>query len=90
MVVAQYGDLVLKMPSANGIIKIHGDRSASVFALQKLQALVMAHEVVAGQGAPKKALSSLHQHISSSAPRVQPSEGEDVPVMVIPIDTDAA
>jgi hypothetical protein len=36
MIVAQYEYLVLKMPSPNGIIKIRGDRTAGVFALEKL------------------------------------------------------
>jgi hypothetical protein len=39
MVVAHYGYLVLKMPSPNGVLKIHEDREAGIFALEKLQAL---------------------------------------------------
>jgi hypothetical protein len=70
MTIAHYGYLVLKMPSPNGIIKIHGDRSTSIFMLEKLQALVAAHEVAAGQGAPDQASSSSRQHVSSSAPHV--------------------
>jgi hypothetical protein len=50
MVVAHYGYLVLKMPSPNGVIKIHGDRSAGVFALEKLHALAAAHEGAARPG----------------------------------------
>jgi hypothetical protein len=41
MVVAHYGYLVLKMPSPNGVVKIHGDRDAGVSALKKLQALAV-------------------------------------------------
>jgi hypothetical protein len=36
MAVAHYGYLVLKMPSPNGVLKIHGDRDAGVSALEKL------------------------------------------------------
>jgi hypothetical protein len=89
MAVAHYRYLVLKMLSSNDIIKIHGDRSAGVFALEKLQALAATHEVAVGQGAPDQAPLSLHQRISSSAPCVQPSDGEVVPVKVIQIGADA-
>jgi hypothetical protein len=34
MVITHYGYLVLKMPSPNGIIKIHEDRSTGVFPLE--------------------------------------------------------
>jgi hypothetical protein len=50
MTATHYGYLVLKMPSPNSIIRIHGDRTVGVFALEKLQALVATHEVVVGQG----------------------------------------
>jgi hypothetical protein len=83
MVVAQYGYLVLRMPSPNDISKIRGDRSAGVSALEKVQALAATHKVVAGQGAPDQAPSSSRQHVSSSARRVQPLDGMDVPMNVI-------
>jgi hypothetical protein len=83
MVVAHYGYLVLKMSLPSGIIKIHGDHSAGVFTLEKLQVLVSAHEVASGEGALDQAPSSSCQRISSSAPHVQPSDGEDVPVKII-------
>jgi hypothetical protein len=89
MAIIHYGYLVLKMASSNGIIKIHGDHSTSVSALEKLQTLAVTHEVAAGQGAPDQALSSSCHHISSSAPYVQPSDGEDVPVKVIQSGADA-
>jgi hypothetical protein len=50
MVVAHYGYLVLKMLSPNGVIKVHGDRSINVSALEKLQALVTAQEAIVGHG----------------------------------------
>jgi hypothetical protein len=78
------------MPSPIGIIKIHGDCSANVSALEKLQALAVAHRAAAGQGVPNQAPSSSHQHVSSFAPRVQPSDSEDVPVKIVQISADAA
>jgi hypothetical protein len=83
MIVAQYGYLVLKMPSLNGIIKIRGDRTAGVFTLEKLQVLAMAQEAAVGNGAPEQAPLSSRQHVSSSAPSVQPSNSEDVLVKII-------
>jgi hypothetical protein len=44
MVVAHYGYLALKMPSPSGVLKIRGDRDTGVCALEKLQALAVAHE----------------------------------------------
>jgi hypothetical protein len=89
MIIAHYGYLVLKMLSPNGVNKIHGDRSTGVSALEQLQALAVAHEAAAGHGDKDPAPSSLHQHGSTSAPRVQPSDNEDIPVKVIQINTDA-
>jgi hypothetical protein len=90
MAVAHYGYLVLKIPLPNGIIKIRRDCSAGVSVLETLQALVVTYEVAAGQGAPDQAQSSSRQHVSSSAPYVQPSDSEDVPVKVVQIGADAA
>jgi hypothetical protein len=88
MVIAHYEYLVMKMSSPNGIIKICGDCSTGVSALEKLQALVVAEEVVASYGAPDQAPLTLHQRGSSSAPHVQPSGIEDVPMKIIEIGAD--
>jgi hypothetical protein len=90
MAIAHYGYLVLKMTSPNDIIKIRGDCSAGVNALEKLQALAVAHEVTAHQLEPDQAPPSPRQHVSSFAPHVQPSNGEDVPMKIVQIDVDAA
>jgi hypothetical protein len=50
MAVAHFGYLVLKMPSPNGVIKIHGDRNVGATVLEKLQALATQHEAAAGHG----------------------------------------
>jgi hypothetical protein len=56
--IAYYGYLFLKMSSPNGIIKIHGDRSAGVSTLEKLQALAASHEATTGHGDQDPAPSS--------------------------------
>jgi hypothetical protein len=50
MAIAHYGYMVLKMSVPNSIIKICGDCMIGVSALEKLHALVAAHEAVAGHG----------------------------------------
>jgi hypothetical protein len=89
MVIAHYGYLVLKMSSSNGIIKICRDCPTDVSALEKLHALAAAQEVAAGYGPPDQASSSSCQCISSSAPDMQPSDSEDVPVKIVQISADA-
>jgi hypothetical protein len=83
MAVAHYGYLVLKMSSPNGVLKIHGDHDAGVSVLEKLQALAAWHEATIRPGSTDQAPSSSHQRGSTSAPRVQPSGKEDIPVKTI-------
>jgi hypothetical protein len=90
MVIAHYGYLVLTMPSPNSILKIRGDRTTGAFTLEKLQALAAAQDAATGYGEPDQPPSSSRQRVSSSAPYVQPSDGEDNPVKVIHISADAA
>jgi hypothetical protein len=90
MAVAHYGYLVLKMPSPNGVLKIHGDRDAGVSTLEKLQVLAVQHEAATESGSPDLVPSSSCQCGSSSAPRMQPSGKEDVPVKTVQIGADAA
>jgi hypothetical protein len=81
--VAHYGYLVLKMPSPNDVLKINEDRKAGISALEKLHALAVQHEATAGPGSPDLAPSSSRQRGSSSAPCVQPSGKEDIPVKTV-------
>jgi hypothetical protein len=90
MVVAHYGYLVLKMPSPNSVLKIHGDREAGVSTLEKIQALAAQHEVAARLGRPNLVPSSSRQCGLSSAPHVQPSGKEDIPMKTIQIRVDVA
>jgi hypothetical protein len=50
MVVAHYGYLVLKMSSPNFILRIWGDCDTGACALEKLRALVVAHEAAVEPG----------------------------------------
>jgi hypothetical protein len=68
LTVAHYGYLVLKMPPPNIIIKIRGDCTAAISALEKLQALAAAHEAATGPGGQDPASSSSRQRGSASAP----------------------
>jgi hypothetical protein len=90
MAVAHYGYLVLKMLSPNGVLKIQGDRDAGACALEKLLALAMAHEATAEPGDQDPAPPSSCQRGSASAPRVQPSIKEDIPMKTVQIGTEAA
>jgi hypothetical protein len=58
--------------------------------MEKLQALVAAHETTIGTGGQDPASPSSHQHNSTSTSCVQPSSNEDVPVKTVWIGTDAA
>jgi hypothetical protein len=90
MVVVHYRYLVLKMSSPNGILKIRGGgRDAGVCALEKLQALAATREAAKEPGGQDPASSSSCQRGSASAPRVQPSGKEDIPVKTVQVGTEA-
>jgi hypothetical protein len=89
MAVTHYGYLVLKIPSPNGVLKICGYRDAGVSALEKLQDLVASREATAGSKGQDPTPPSSHQRALTSAPRVQPSDNEDVPMKTIQIGADA-
>jgi hypothetical protein len=89
MVVTHCGYLVLKMLLPDGIIKIRRDRTPDTFVLEKLHTSAVVHEATAGFGKQDQAPSTSRKHVSSSAPHVQPSNGEDIPVKVIQISVDA-
>jgi hypothetical protein len=90
MAVTHYGYLVLKMPTPDGVLRIRGDRDAGACALEKLQALAAAREAVAEPRDQSTAPPGSRQRVSTSAPHVQLSVGEDVPTKTIQIGIDAA
>jgi hypothetical protein len=66
-----------------------GGRDAGVCALEKLQALAATREAAKEPGGQDPASSSSCQHGSASAPRVQPSGKEDIPVKTVQVGTEA-
>jgi hypothetical protein len=89
MAVANYGYLVLKMSSPNSVLKIRGNHDVGACALEKIQALATARKTAAEHGVQGPAPPSSHQHGLASAPRVQPSVKEDVPVKTVQIGAEA-
>jgi hypothetical protein len=90
MTVTHYGYLVLKMPSPNGFLKICGDCDVGISMLEKLQIQAASRTAAAGPEGQDPAAPSSHQRGSTSAPRVQPSGNEGVPVKTVQIKVDAA
>jgi hypothetical protein len=90
MAVAHYGYLVLKMLSPNGILEIRGDRDAVISTLEKFQALAASREATTGPEGQELTPSSSRQHCSTSAPHVQPSNIEGVPMKIVQIGADVA
>jgi hypothetical protein len=60
MSITHYGYLVLQMPSPNGIIKIRGDRTIGISALEKHQALATAQKAIVDYGELDQEPSSSH------------------------------
>jgi hypothetical protein len=77
MVVAHYEYLVLKMPSPNGVLRIWAPGSGSD-----------SRSCWRAWG-PEPVPPSSCQHISVSAPRVEPSGEEDVPAKIVQVRAEA-
>jgi hypothetical protein len=88
MVVAHYGYLVLKMPSPAGVLTVQSDRAAAVVAVEKLHALATGLAPAAGaQGSDP---SSSHAKAHAKAPKVRPSDTDDVPVNTIQVGAETS
>ena len=74
MAIAHYGYLVLKMPSPAGVLTVRGDRTVAVAVVEKLYAL--AAEAAHSEEDP----STSRARAPAKAPKVQPSDPDDVPV----------
>jgi hypothetical protein len=79
--VAHYGYLVLKMPSPAGVLTVQSDRAAAVVAVEKLHAL--AAGLASAAGAEGSDPSSSRAKALAKAPKVRPSDTDDVPVKTI-------
>jgi hypothetical protein len=78
----------MKMPLPNSIIKVCGDHTTDVSALERLQVLAAAHEATASHDEQDQVPVSSCQCGCIFVPCMLPSDNEDVPVKVIQIGTD--
>ena len=83
MAIAHYGYLVLKMPSLAGVLTVRGDRTAAVAAVERL------HALAAEAASSKEDPSPSQPRAPAKAPRVQPSDPDDVPVKTVQIGADS-
>jgi len=82
MAIAHYGYLVLKMPSPAGVLTVQGDRTAAVAAVERLHTL--AAEAARSEEDP----STSQPRAPAKAPKVQPSDPDQVPVKSVQIGAD--
>ena len=83
MAIAHYGYLVLKMPSPAGVLTVRGVRTAAVAAVERLHAL--AAEAARSEEDP----STSRPRAPAKAPKVQPSDPDQVPVKTVQIGADS-
>jgi hypothetical protein len=86
MTVAHYGYLVLKIPSPAGVLTVQGDRTATVAAVEKLHAL--AAGLAPAAGAEGSDPSPSRARAPARAPKIRPSDTDDVPVKTIQVGTE--
>jgi len=85
MAIAHYGYLVLKMPSPAGVLTVRGDRTAAVAAVEKLHALA-AEAARSEEDTP----STSRARAPARAPKVQPSDSDNVPVKTVQVGADSS
>jgi hypothetical protein len=78
-----------KVAISNGVLMIREDCDVGACALEKLQALVAAREAAEKPRSQDPAPPNSRPCGSASAPRVQPSAKEDVPVKTVQIGAEA-
>jgi hypothetical protein len=86
MAVAHYGYLVLKMPSPAGVLTMQGDRTTVVAAVEKLHALAVG--IAPAACAEGSDPSPSCARALAKAPKVYPSDTDDVPVKTIQVGTE--
>jgi hypothetical protein len=86
--VAHYGYLVLKMPSPVDVLTVQSDRAAAVVAVEKLHAL--ATGLAPAVGAEGSDPSSSRAKAPTKAPKVRPSNTDDVPVKTVQVGVEAS
>jgi hypothetical protein len=88
MVVAHYGYLVLKMPSPAGVLTVKSDRTTAVVAVEKLHALPA--RLAPATGVEGSDPSSSRAKAPAKAPKVHPSDTDDVPVKTIQVGAETS
>jgi hypothetical protein len=83
MVVSHYGYFILMMPSPAGVLIVQGDQTTAVAAVEKLHALAAGLALAAG--AEGSDPSSSRVKMPAKAPRIRPSDTDDVPVKTIQV-----
>jgi hypothetical protein len=83
MAIAHYGYLVLKMPCPAGVLTIQSDRATAVVAVEKLHAL--ATGLAPATGAQGSDPSTSRAKALAKAPKVRPSDTDDVPVKTVQV-----
>jgi len=82
--IAHYGSLVLKMPSPTSVLTVRGGRTTAVAAVEKLHALAADAARTKGE-----VPSTSRAKAPERAPKVQPSDLEEVPVKTVQIGADS-
>jgi hypothetical protein len=88
MAIAHYRYLILKMPSPTGVLTVQSDRAAAVVAVEKLHAL--ATELAPAAGAQGSDTSTSRAKAMAKAPKVRPSNTDDVPVKTVQVGTETS
>ena len=83
MAIAHYGYLVLKIPSPASVLTMRGDRAAAIAAVERLHTL--AAEAARSEEDP----STSQPRAPAKAPKVQPSDPDQVPVKSVQIGADS-
>ena len=85
MAIAHYGYLVLKIPSSASVFTVRGDCTAVVAAVEKLHALA-AEAARSEEDTP----STSRARAPARAPKVQPSDPDNVPMKTVQIRADSS
>ena len=85
MAIAHYGYLVLKMSPPTGVLTMRGDRTTAVAAVEKLHALA-AEAARSEEDTP----STSRARAPARAPKVQPSDPDNVPVKTVQFGADSS
>jgi hypothetical protein len=83
MVIAHYGYLVLKMSSPAGVLTVQCDRTPAVAAVEKPHALAAGLALTVGAEGSDPSPSRIK--VPAKAPKVRPSDTDEVPVKTIQV-----